>query len=92
MLDSVERGWLVTNRPSVGPSRSKLDALAVSALGDSMVVMKDVAKACGVTYRTVQNWRMCGVLPPPDFVLGKVLRWRRETIEHFIRTRSGGAS
>ena len=70
-------------------SRRKAEGLAASALGKSMITMKDIAQILDVDYRTVQNWRERGYLPTPDFSLGGVLRWRRETVLKFINTRSG---
>jgi hypothetical protein len=68
----------------------KAQRLSASALGESMVGLKDIAGFCGVTYRTAQQWRAQGVLPPPDFAVGKVIRWRRETVLGFVNGRAGG--
>ena len=46
-----------------------------------MVDMADVAKHVGVTKRAIQAWRADGALPPPDFAMGKVVRWRLATIK-----------
>lgn len=64
--------------------------LADSTLGPSMMGMRDIARLIGVTYRTVQCWRESGELPPPDFALGRVIRWRPATIESFLKSRSAG--
>ena len=61
--------------------------IAQSALGDSMVSMNTIAKRVGVTYRCVQTWRKKGLLPPPDFAMGHVLRWRRSTINAWVESR-----
>ena len=62
--------------------------IAQSALGDSMVSMHTIAKRVGVSYRCVQAWRKKGLLPPPDFAMGHVLRWRPSTINKFLSSRS----
>ena len=71
---------------------AKAQSLARSILGESMVAMGDIAVVLGVTYRCVQSWRKQGVLPPPDFAQGKVVRWRRSTIERFLKTRSAAGA
>jgi len=72
----------VTNTTPI--THTKAQRLAQSALGDSMFTLQDIAGRCSVTYRCVQGWRKQGLLPPPDFALGKVIRWRRSTIDKFI--------
>ena len=76
----------MSNNAHLSPPPAK--RLAESVLGDAMVGMADIARHAGVTYRTVQAWRQDGILPPPDFSVGKVVRWRRKTIEDWIRSRS----
>ena len=72
----------------------KADAnkLAQSVLGDAMIGMADISRYAGVIYRTVQDWRQKGILPPPDFAIGKVVRWRPSTIYAFVNGRSAGGS
>jgi len=57
-----------------------------------MATMRDIAKRCAVSLRTVQAWRAEGTLPPPDFVQGKVIRWRRSSIDQFIASRAGSVN
>ena len=70
-------------------NEGRANKLAATALGDAMVDMHCIADHIGVTYRTVQVWRHNGTLPPPDFTLGKVKRWRRLTIKRFVDARQG---
>ncbi len=69
-------------------SKAEATTLAESALGPSLLAMSDIADHLGVTKRTIQAWRADGGLPPPDFAMGKVVRWRRATIETWIKRRA----
>ena len=62
--------------------------MAQSVLGESMIDMRAIAACVGVTYRCVQAWREQGLLPPPDFAMGRVVRWRRSAISAWIESRS----
>ncbi len=77
----------MNNHPA-GMSNTEAVRLAESALGPSMLTMTDIAEHVGVTKRAIQAWRADGALPPPDFVMGKVIRWRRATIERWLAVRS----
>ena len=76
----------MSNNAYLAPTSAK--RLAQSVLGDAMVGMADIAAHEGVTYRTVQAWRRAGILPPPDFAVGKVVRWRHSTIQSWAKSRS----
>ena len=71
------------------PRSSVTRRLASSVLGPSMLTLRDIAQFLGVEYRTIQKWRAEGVLPPADFAMGRVVRWRRATVEAFIADRAG---
>ena len=70
--------------------RTEAERIARSALGPTMIDMRAIANCAGVTYRCVQAWRKKGELPPPDFALGGVIRWRPSTIQEFLKSRSAG--
>lgn len=65
--------------------------LAGSVIGQGMLTLRGIAAKLAVDYRTVQKWRAEGTLPPADFAIGKVVRWRPETVERFIRGRGTAA-
>ena len=80
--------------------RADAKHLAASALGESMVSMRDIADYLGVGFSTVKAWRYgrpassgkratAPILPTPDFEAGGVCRWRRSTIDAFVASRSG---
>lgn len=50
--------------------------------------MQDIQRELGVGRRTVQKWRAAGQMPPADFAIGKTLRWRRDTIDRWVRAQS----
>lgn len=77
----------MNNHPTA-MSNSEAARLAESALGPTMLTMGDIAEHVGVTKRAIQAWRADGVLPAPDFCLGRVVRWRRATIEQWLSSRS----
>ena len=59
-------------------------------LGDPMVSLEDIAQHLAVSKRTVAAWRAEGLLPPADFVVSRVLRWRVSTLQRFLAEREGG--
>jgi predicted DNA-binding transcriptional regulator AlpA len=80
----------VRNAKSMTTTAAK--RLAASALGESMMELGEIAELLGVEYRTVQKWRADGALPPADFSLGRVVRWKPATIAAFIRSRASDGS
>lgn len=42
----------------------------------------------GIGRRTFQSWRAAGKLPPPDLAIGRVLRWRPETVTSWLATQA----
>jgi len=66
-----------------GP-RAQAERLAASALGDSMMTLRDVAAHLGVSVPTTKRWRADGVLPPADFAHGGIVRWSSRTIGRWI--------
>jgi len=48
-----------------------------------LLTAKDIAALCGVSVRTVWEWRAAGRLPAP-IRLGRLIRWRRKDIEDWI--------
>ncbi len=66
-----------------GP-RLAAEQLAASAMGASMLRLSDVAKLLGIGDSTAKHWRAEGKLPPADFAMGGIVRWRASTIERWI--------
>jgi predicted DNA-binding transcriptional regulator AlpA len=54
-----------------------------------MLTARDLAALLAIGRRTLQSWRATGKLPPPDVAIGKILRWRRKTIENWITANAG---
>lgn len=50
---------------------------------------KDVAARLGVDPKTVRQYKLRGVLPPPDESAGRSPLWRTATIETWIASRPG---
>ncbi len=58
-----------------------------------MLDIKGVAAFLAIGQRTAWRWVRNGTLPRPDLRRGRIVRWRAETIEHFLvrERRRGGA-
>ena len=52
-----------------------------------VLVMRDVAELCGLTYRTVRQYRHTGALPPEDGRLGNSPWWYETTINRWQHRR-----
>jgi predicted DNA-binding transcriptional regulator AlpA len=50
---------------------------------------RGVASVTGLTLATVHQYTARGVLPPPDFRLGRVPVWQEGTIRGWMRRREG---
>ena len=46
--------------------------------------LSDVAKALGVSRRTIERERSAGRFPPPDLHIGKAPLWRPRTIREWV--------
>ena len=55
-----------------------------------MMTVKDVAKALGVSERSVWRWSSDGTLPP-GVKIGGVVRWPRKSIEEWLAEREQDA-
>lgn len=49
---------------------------------------KEVATLLNISRRTFQTWRAAGRLPDPDLRIGKVIRWRAESIDAWMASLS----
>jgi excisionase family DNA binding protein len=54
-----------------------------------MMKAEDVARSLQISMRTLYRWLSAGTAPAADFRLGKVLRWRRETVDAWIANHGG---
>lgn len=53
-------------------------------VSDQMLSPADFSRMLQIGRRTFQTWRAAGKLPKPDLAIGKVIRWRRSTVEKWI--------
>ena len=70
---------IAENSPAVTP-----------VIADVMLAPRDVAAFLRIGQRTLTTWRAMGRLPKPDFRCGRVIRWRKSTIEAWADAQSGG--
>ena len=49
---------------------------------------KTFAETLGIGKRTFQTWRAAGKLPAPDLIEGRIIRWRPETVDRWLRERA----
>ena len=49
---------------------------------------KEFARLLGIGRRTFQTWRASDKLPAPDLHVGKIIRWRPETVQRWLDDRS----
>lgn len=69
------------------PTAAKTERLAASV--GALLDIKAVATRLACSTKTVQRMISRGVFPPADIRFSKrMLRWRPETIERFINTKS----
>jgi len=68
----VPKGRISSSEVRVGVQDKKL-----------LLKARDVAALCGVSVRTVWDWRAAGRLPQP-INIGRLVRWRRKDIEDWI--------
>jgi excisionase family DNA binding protein len=57
---------------------------------DPMLTVDAVAKLLAISRRTAERMRSSGKLPQPDLRIGRLPRWKPETIRAWIE--KGGAS
>ena len=50
----------------------------------AMLTPDDFRRVLNIGRRTFQTWRAAGRLPVPDLEIGKVLRWRPETVSAWL--------
>jgi predicted DNA-binding transcriptional regulator AlpA len=50
----------------------------------ALLTAEDFRRILSIGRRTFQTWRAAGRLPAPDLEIGKVLRWRPETVEAWL--------
>lgn len=62
---------------------------AADPIGRLTYRLGELAKALGVSRRTIERERSAGRLPKPDLHIGKAPLWRPETIQRWIA--EGGA-
>jgi len=55
---------------------------------DALLSPSEFAQLLGIGRRTFQSWRAAGKLPTPDLHEGKIIRWRRTTIQSWLDDRS----
>ena len=68
------------------PTRSAASPVVVEPL----LSVRDVADALGCGRRTIERMRSAGKFPRPDLHVGKLPRWKRETLTRWIA--EGGAA
>ncbi len=51
-----------------------------------MLTPAEFARLLNISRRTFQTWRAAGKLPSPDLQIGKVIRWKTETINEWIKS------
>jgi len=66
--------------------RTKL-AASVPIL-EPLLGVDDIAATLVVCRRKVERMRAAGVLPKPDLRVGKLLRWKAETIREWIESQA----
>ena len=49
-----------------------------------MLGPSDFVSLLNISRRTFQTWRAAGKLPQPDLHIGKVIRWKSETIQEWL--------
>jgi hypothetical protein len=49
----------------------------------------DLPRMTGLSLRTIQRWRACGLFPQPDRVVGRTPLWRAETLAGWLSLESG---
>jgi predicted DNA-binding transcriptional regulator AlpA len=71
-------------RPSNDPAAGHLPG--VQRLSESALTWRldAIAKALGVSRRTLERERSAGRFPPPDLSIGKMPLWRPETIRRWV--------
>ena len=71
----------------MGDGLRQADALrlAQSALGPGLLNVEAVAAWLGISPRSVRRLVATGAIPPPDFVHGRIVRWRPQSIEAALR-------
>jgi predicted DNA-binding transcriptional regulator AlpA len=65
-------------------------AQAAAALPRILYRKSEVAKACGISTRTLDRLRSSGQFPRPDVSTGGLRLWRRDTIERYIGKEARG--
>lgn len=72
-------------RPSTRDSNSSESALdSLPPIERMTLRLADVAKALGISRRTIERERSAGRFPKPDLHIGKAPLWRPETIRAWI--------
>lgn len=59
-------------------------------MSDQLLTPKEVASICGVTPRTVGDWRQKGEGPPYVKLSSRVVRYRREDVLAWIASHEEG--
>lgn len=59
---------------------------------ESMYSPADFCRYLKLGSRTFATWRAAGKVPPPDLAQGRILRWRRSTIEQWLDQQREGRS
>lgn len=70
------------NVPS--PTRSQSGPPAVTTVLHPLLSIKKVAAALDCSRRVFERLRASGRFPKPDLLLGRMPRWRRETVQRWI--------
>lgn len=56
---------------------------------EKLYSIRDISKLISVGERTLRRWLSCGGFPKPDVRLrGKLLRWRRSTVDAWVQSQS----
>jgi predicted DNA-binding transcriptional regulator AlpA len=75
------RPVLANSRPT---GATVLDAPAAGHVIEPLLKIVDLARILGCSRRLVERMRAAGKLPRPDVKIGKMPRWKRDTILRWI--------
>lgn len=74
----------MTPRPSNDPAPGHLPGVHRLSDADLTWRLDVIAKALGISRRTLERERSAGRFPPPDLTVGKMPLWRPETIRRWV--------
>ena len=56
-----------------------------------LLSIADVETKTGISRRTLWRWISSGRFPQPDLAVGRIRRWKHETVEEWIESHSRSA-